>query len=237
MVVVRRVALLGAAVVLAACTGGDGGEADTAAPTSSTTAVVAPTTTTSTTIAASSTTSSSTTTTLVPTTSIDPAALLELDAQGLGTARFGADAAAVIDYVRSMFGEPTGDTGAVPASQFGACPGTVVRTVSWHDLSLSFGDEGSTVPGRLHLFAYMLGPRAGEALVPDGLHTTAGVGVGTGVAQLAAVYPNGNWSGPNAAGEFDLTIEPGLVARVDGNALGNVVVAIAAGHGCHPAAG
>ena len=157
----------------------------TVAPTVATT--TAPTTTVPTTAAdTTSTTISSSTTTAAP-----AGAALILRDDGLGDALFGADADGVIEYVTSVLGVPTDDSGwADPFENFGICPGTEVRGVTWGDLQLLFSDESIITSGRRHFFNYVYGPATGPSIVPAGLETETGIGVGSSVAELRAAYPS-----------------------------------------------
>ena len=60
---------------------------------------------------------------------------------------FGGDPDSVIEYMRSLLGEPTGDTGWVDPFTFALCEGTEVRRVNWGVLSLLFGDQSRFGPG------------------------------------------------------------------------------------------
>jgi hypothetical protein len=104
---------------------------------------------------------------------------------------FGADADEVINYVRSILGQPTADSGwADPYESFGICQGTEVRGVSWGDLQLLFSDVSEVMSGRRHFFNYVYGPAAnGSSITPEGMRTSTGVGIGTSVADLRAAYP------------------------------------------------
>lgn len=162
---------------------------------------------------------------------------LVLGQDALGTARFGAEAGAVIDYLRAVVGEPTADTAQIDPSRLGGCAAAATRAVSWNDLVLYFGGDTAGPSGRAQFLAYAFGPRSGETVLPSGLHTERGVGIGSDVATLAATYSRGNWTGPNAAGRYDVEIGPNFVVEVDGNELVNAVIAVRAGDGCTPAGG
>lgn len=179
------VALFGA---LAAC-GGDGGAGDTLAPLVTSVPVATtsvPTSTSSTTsVASTSTTTSTTTTTVVE------GAELFLRSDGLGSVRFGVEPEGVIDYVASLLGDPDSDTGYIDSfSEFGTCPGTEVRGVRWGDLALLFGDESDFDSGRRHFYQWQYGPQTRTPLRPNGPLTDGGIGLGSTVADVRAVYPD-----------------------------------------------
>ena len=68
-------------------------------------------------------------TTVAVTTTTEPIALQELilTGDGLGSAQFGADPDQVVEYVSSILGASTADTGWVDPFTFAACEGTVAR--------------------------------------------------------------------------------------------------------------
>ncbi|MCU1359826.1 MAG: hypothetical protein JWN99_1115 [Ilumatobacteraceae bacterium] len=151
----------------------------TAAPTST----AAPTTTEA---APTATDEASTTS-----TTVSPAVALVLRDDGLGDADFGDDPDSVIQYVNSIVGAPTADSGwADPLESFGVCPGSEVRGVTWGDLQLLFSDESVVASGRRHFFNYVYGPAYGTSITPAGMRTAEGIGVGTKVADLRAAYPD-----------------------------------------------
>jgi hypothetical protein len=153
----------------------------TAAPVTAAPTTAAPTSTSTTTLTSSTTTSSS----------VPAGAALVLRDDGLGDALFGADADGVIDYITSVLGVPTDDSGwADPFEYFGICPGTEVRGVTWGDLQLLFSDESIITSGRRHFFNYVYGPASGSSIAPVGMQTADGIGVGATVGELRAAYPN-----------------------------------------------
>ena len=110
---------------------------------------------------------------------------------GLGDATFGVDAEEVIDYIRSIAGAPTSDSGwADPFSAFGVCPGTEVRGVTWGDLLVLFSDESSVASGRRHFFSYSYGPPFADTPRPPEMRTPEGLTIGSTVADLRAAYPD-----------------------------------------------
>jgi hypothetical protein len=191
--------IVGLASVVTGCSGGDDSDAATTTPAPVTTAApttAAPTTAAPTTLAP---TTSSPPTTDAPappstepgstSTSEPPGAALVLREDGLGDALFGADADGVIDYITSVLGVPTDDSGwADPFANFGICPGTEVRGVTWGDLQLLFSDQSVVASGHRHFFNYVYGPPVGATINPEGLRTADGLGIGTTVAELRRVH-------------------------------------------------
>lgn len=117
----------------------------------------------------------------------------ELEVDGLGTASFGADPDGIIGFISSFIGGPTDDTGYVDPFEFGSCPGTQARRVSWGSLMLEFGDVSTVAQDRLHFYAYRYGSDDGGALErgsPSGLATPEGISVGSSVAALVDAYPD-----------------------------------------------
>ena len=198
----RRRALVAACVaalaVLTACS-----EETTSSPGStdagsSTTSAVASTTTTTTTPATTTTTSPSTTTSTsttststTTTTTISPIVEeLVLRFDGLGQAAFGADPDGVVEYVQSLLGAPTGDTGWVDPSSFALCPGNEVRRVDWGVLSLLFSDDSPVASGRRHFFSWEYGREDQIGAEPQGLSTPGGTTLGSRVVDLRAEFPD-----------------------------------------------
>ena len=66
---------------------------------------------------------------------------------------------------------------------------TEVRGVTWGDLQLLFSDDSVVVSGRRHFFNYVYGPPSAATIVPEGLHTADGIGIGSTVADLRRQYP------------------------------------------------
>ena len=146
------------------------------------------------------------TTTLPSTTTTEALALQELilRGDGLGSAVFGADPDGVIDYVTSILGGNTGDTGWVDPFAFAACNGTEARRVDWGVLSLLFTDLSTIANGRRHFMGWEYGRVGQIGDEPEGLHTAGGTGLGSRVLDLVAEFPD---AGVNA-GEDDLAIPP-----------------------------
>ena len=109
---------------------------------------------------------------------------------GLGEALFGADAEEVIEYIRSLAGPPTSDSGwADPNSAFGVCPGNEVRGLVWGDLLVLFSDDSPVASGRRHFLSYSYGPPFAFTPQPAGMRTPRGITIGSTVAELRAAYP------------------------------------------------
>ena len=204
-----RVLLVGAAAILVvACSNGDD-SADTTLPeiTLLTTTTEAPIFETETTIATIQTedgstttttaapTTTSTTTTVPPstteppaTTEPPPASPFTIRPDGIGAATFGAAPDGVIDFVSSVLGGPTSDTGWIDPFDIGPCPGTQIRQVGWGTLLLEFGDVSSIADGRQHFYGYYYGDGTATA-VPPGIATNDGLTVGSTVADLLGTDP------------------------------------------------
>lgn len=125
------------------------------------------------------------------TTTTEPIALQELilTGEGLGSAQFGADPDQVIEYVTSILGGNTGDTGWVDPFTFASCEGTVARRVDWGALSLLFTDLSPVANGRPHFIGYEYGRVGQIGDDPVGLHTPGGITLGSRVVDLLAEFP------------------------------------------------
>jgi hypothetical protein len=158
---------------------------------SSTTTTTAPPTTAPATTGATTTTTSTTSTSTTTTTTISPVVReLKLHLDGVGQAVFGAEPDVVIEYVQSLLGAPTGDTGWVDPSSFALCPGNEVRRVDWGVLSLLFSDDTPVTFGRRHFFAWEYGREDQIGAEPQGLSTPGGTTLGSRVVDLRAEFPD-----------------------------------------------
>ncbi len=165
----------------------------TASPTLPPTTVAVPTTTTTTTTTTRAPTvpptSATTAAATVPPTA---ATVLELSATGVGLSSFQADPDQSIQYISSILGAPTSDSGWVDAatSPFGVCPGTSVRGVRWGDLLLLYGDLAAA-DGVRAFFGYSLGsttrPATGK---PGAVRTANGITLGSTVAAVRTAFPD-----------------------------------------------
>lgn len=122
----------------------------------------------------------------------EPVALRELvlSGSGIGSAAVGADPDAVVQYVTSILGGNTADSGWVDPETFGFCPGNTVRRVDWGVLSLLFADASDVATGRPHFIGWEYG-RLGEiGDEPAGLHTAGGLTLGRRVADVLGEFPD-----------------------------------------------
>lgn len=115
-----------------------------------------------------------------------PTLLLARD--GLGIATFGDNADATIAAVTAVLGESDNDSGWVDPLSIGACAGQQARFVAWGSLYLYFSDESAFGHGDPHFFGYSYGSESDLEVIPEGLATTEGIGLGTTVAFLRAAY-------------------------------------------------
>jgi hypothetical protein len=115
---------------------------------------------------------------------------LVLSGDGLGSAVFGAEADGVIDYVTSILGGNTADTGWVAPDSFAVCDGTIARRVDWGALSLLFTDLSPIANGRRHFIGYEYGRVGQIGDEPVGLRTPGGVTLGSRVVDLLAEFPD-----------------------------------------------
>jgi hypothetical protein len=150
---------------------------------------------------------------------------------GLGDARFGADAQDVIDYVVAILGAPTKDSDWVEAIQF-TCPGSRVRFIDWGDLTLTFGDESSVTTGRDHFVSWEYGRPEGAILSPAGVMTPEGIGVGSTVAELQAAYPAAIVSAGDEVVASSAQLSEGLFAFVTSADSAGVITDLIGGQPC-----
>jgi hypothetical protein len=167
-------------------------------------------------------------------------AVLELGPDGIGKASFGGDPEQTIQYISSVVGAPSSDSGwvaATPTSPFGICYGTDVRGVRWGDLLLLFGDEAHPDHVR-HFFGYNFGTfdTNPPALTggPAGLRTAKGITVGSTVAEVKAAYKGVQvFAGPPAT--FELP-DADLGGELTNASPAGVVTSVYGGGGCAPPA-
>jgi len=228
--------------------------ASSVASCSSSDTVTSPTTTnapsvvtTSTTTTLPPTTSSvpveTTTTTTVlesTTTSTEPLAVEELvlRGDGIGAALFGADPDEVINYVTSIIGGDTDDTGWVDPFTFSDCGGggaaTVARRVEWGVLALLFSDGSAYGVDRRHFIGFEYGRVGQIGDEPQGLRTPGGTTLGSRVSDLLVEFPD--------AGVYDGEADLGIPATyyvsdvfqglLTGTGPDDVVTVMFGGHGC-----
>jgi hypothetical protein len=138
-------------------------------------------------------TATSTTTTSNPA----PLATVELTESGLGDVLFGLDPDTVVADLTARFGAPDLDSGWIPSTPnlFGACPGETMRAIGWGSLVTIFVDDGqSDLGGWFYTYTYGYDYAENIGGVDPrglGLQTGDGVGLGTTVANLRAVWGDG----------------------------------------------
>ncbi len=194
----KLVATVVALVILAGCSGDsdDASSETTSAPEEATTSAPSNTTTTA---AASSTSEEPATTTepvesttteaapeaTAPPVTVDPGPTgFSLHGGGLGPVTFGLDADTVTEFMAGVLGPPADDSGWINSfSQFGTCPGSEVRGVTYGSLQILFGgpDDDRT----FFSWAYF-DQGAGDVY---GLQTPEGIGLGSTQATIEAAYP------------------------------------------------
>jgi hypothetical protein len=221
----------------------DTASTDTASTDPATTDPATTAATTTTTVPDTTTTAAETTTTTTApptTTTTEPLAVQELllRGDGLGSARFGAEPEGVIDYVTSILGGNTGDTGWVDPFTFADCgaggTATVARRVDWGVLSLLFSDGSSYAIGRRHFIGFEYGRVGQIGDEPQGLRTPGGVTLGSRVVDLLAEFPEAFIN----EGEDDLGIPDNFYVSdvfygiLTGTATDDVVTVIFGGYGC-----
>lgn len=110
-----------------------------------------------------------------------------LSRDGLGVVAFGDPAEPALQALRDAMGKPNSVTRwlSMDRSLWGACPGDLVRGAKWGDLWVIFSDE-SELGAERHVSSWVLG-RAG-VYGRTQLRTAEGIGVGSTVAELRAVY-------------------------------------------------
>ena len=152
---------------------------------------------------------------------------------GIGDAVFGADPDEVIDYIRSIAGAPTSDSGwADPSSAFGVCPGTEVRGVTWGDLLVLFSDDSAVLSGRRHFFSYSYGPPFADTPRPVGMRTPQGITVGSTVAELRAAYPDVVVTPGDDVFEPSFHVDDNLNGFLTGDTDADLVASVVGGVGC-----
>lgn len=153
---------------------------------------------------------------------------------GLGTSNFGTDAQAVIDYVASILGGSTADTGWVASNSFASCPGTQARRVDWGVLSLLFADQSQYRDGGQHFIGWEYGHRGSIGDPPAGLHTANGIHLASTVAELKAAFPGVevNEGDPNSDFPDNFYVNDALFGLLSGPTDTDFVTMIYGGPGC-----
>ena len=247
---VRVAALIVLTSVAVACSAGDDGAGTSTIPvptfatsttTSTTTSVPSATSAASTTTPEAGTTVATTSpttvaTTVAPTTTTEPVAVQELllRGDGIGSARFGAAPEGVIDYVTSILGGNTGDTGWVDPLTFAVCDGTVARRVDWGVLSLLFSDLSDVADGRRHFMGYEYGREGQVGDEPVGLRTEGGTTLGSRVVDLLADFPEAriNPGEPDIDIPDNFYVSDNFYGLLTGTDPEDVVTVIFGGYGC-----
>jgi hypothetical protein len=210
-----------------------------------TTTTTQPTTTTptapeTTTTAATTTTTESTTTTTQPTTTTttDPFAEVTLEPDGLGPVGFGATFEETVSALAPFLGEADADTDWIDSfSPFGTCPGSEIRVVRWQSLEVFFTDGATDwgPEGRRHFFTYSQSALLGDDVDVLPLRTPEGVGVGSTVADVAAIYGEDAVGDDPVFGPYLLVDFPGagiLRGVLSGTSPNDTVLAVSGGEGC-----
>lgn len=158
---------------------------------------------------------------------------LLLSDRGLGIKDFGAPPDEVIQYVSSMLGATTADSDWVEASQFPDCAGTQVRVVDWGVLSLQFADT-TKYGSEQHFSGWTYGNPVEIGEEPVGLHTDAGLSVGSSVAQLKAGYPDAEFQDgdPESAYPDSFYLGDDLWGLLSGTRDSDSVTVLYGGLGC-----
>ncbi|MGA1439603.1 MAG: hypothetical protein ACO4CU_07225 [Ilumatobacteraceae bacterium] len=235
------------AAVLAACSGSATTVSTHAAVTTTFVTATVPVTTavpTSTTVPVTSPTTAplvvDTTSTSTSTTTTEPLGVRELVlfGDGLGAARFGAEAEGVIGYLTSVLGGTTGDTGWVDPFSFADCgaggAATIARRVDWGVLSLLFSDGSNYANGRRHFIGYEYGRVGQVGDEPQGLRTPGGVTLGSRVVDLAAEFGDVriNEGDPEIDIPDNFYVSDVFYGLLTGTDVDDVVTVIFGGYGC-----
>jgi hypothetical protein len=169
-----------------------------------------------------------------PTT--EPVATRELilSGEGVGSALFGAEPDGVIDYVSSILGSDTADTGWVAPDSFAVCEGTTARRVDWGTLSLLFTDQSDYAAGRRHFMGYEYGRVGGIGDEPVGLRTPGGLTLGSRVIDLLAEFPDAKVNvGDEAVGIPDnFYVSKYFYGLLTGTTADDYVTVLFGGYGC-----
>jgi hypothetical protein len=233
------------ALVTAACGASDDGSDTTVPATLTTTSSTAAPATTATTAAPTTTEApaeSTTTSTEAPTTTTTLPPVVELTNHGIQAGDewvpFGTDDDETVAAIAAVLGEPTTDSGWIPAwGDYGACPEPMVRAVEWDALITLYTTAESdfwSPAGIDHFFSY----NYLSADSPPNLMTPEGIGIGSTLAELNAAYPGeieieeaffdpalGFWS-------YRLATWTGMWGYASGHADTSTVTSINAGQGC-----
>jgi hypothetical protein len=174
------------------------------------------------------------------TTTTEPLMLQELILRddGLGSAKFGATPDGVIEYVTSVLGGNTGDTGWVDPFTFADCgaggAATRARRVDWGVLSLLFSDASDYAFERDHFMGYEYGRVGQIGDEPAGLHTPGNVGLGSRVIDLLAEFPTVaiNDGDDDVGIPTNFYVSDDFYGLLTGIADDDVVTVVFGGYGC-----
>jgi hypothetical protein len=118
------------------------------------------------------------------TTGSSPAGDIVLRGDGLGVAELGDGPEEAVAAVTAALGAATADTGWEPSfSEYGTCPGELIRGVEWDHLVLLFTDGETTYGTGPHLFSWRV---TGS---PPALGTANGFGYQATAADAEELYP------------------------------------------------
>lgn len=246
--------LLAMSLVTAACSPGEEAADSTTTtmpPTATTSHAPSTTTTTAATTTTTSLAQSTTTTTLATTTTTVAGVDIELSDEGIQVGSdwlpFGSDDDETVAALTAALGPASDDTGWLDAlsdgwERFGVCPQPNVRGVSWGedgDISLQVlftdGDTDFWVGGVQHLFAFYYS----DSSPPHGLNTPEGIGVGSSLGELNAVYEPAKivieeaWFDP-ALGywSYDMHDWTGMWGFATGQGDADTITSLNGGRGC-----
>jgi hypothetical protein len=157
-----------------------------------------------------------------------------LTGDGVGSAAFGAEPDAVIEYVTSILGGNTADTGWVDPFSFAACDGTIARRVDWGVLSLLFTDQSPVANGRRHFIGYEYGRVGQIGDEPVGLRTPGGVTLGSRVVDVLAEFPEAavNPGDPEVGFPDNFYVSNLFYGLLTGVTLDDYVTVLFGGYGC-----
>ena len=153
---------------------------------------------------------------------------IQLRADGLGAFAFGAPESEVLPALAEALGHAESDD-VLPES---ACSDGATRSVTWGDLDVLIGPDGS---GRATLYGWVYG--GGDVPATPVLVTAEGIGVGSTLDQLKAAYgdrvaitPGGDEIPPRFSVEG--TGDAPLTGVLNGPAATNSILAIFGGRYC-----
>ena len=147
---------------------------------------------------------------------------------------FGAEPDGVIDYVTSILGGNTADTGWVAPDAFAVCDGTIARRVDWGALSLLFTDLSPIANGRRHFIGYEYGRVGQIGDEPVGLRTPGGITLGSRVVDLLAEFPDAavNEGDPQVGIPDNFYVSNVFYGLLTGTTADDYVTVLFGGYGC-----